>query len=309
MAADPTGRNLASRLRELATEASVAPNARGLAAGVGGAAVALGTGCGWRKAAGVGVASGALQRALLAAEQRLLREIRNSADAAALAAWLGHATPPLGAWTIEPDFGRLIAIELADAPETVVECGSGATTLLIATFLRRNGRGRLVTLEHDRAFADRTRARLEAAGVADVCEIIWAPLVAQSVSGRAVRWYDRTTLARIPSPIELLVIDGPPMVDPWARWPAAAAFVDHLAPGAAILVDDGRRRAERQTVFRWRAEHPDLELHWHDTVKGTWRLVKTSAAPDPGALVASYQRARRTVNPRPAGYGRWPVQR
>jgi predicted O-methyltransferase YrrM len=309
VAAAPTRRDIASRARDMSTEVRLAPGFRGVAAAMGSAAAARGAGCSWRKAAGLGIASGVLQGALLRTEYRVSREIRNSGDAAALAAWLGEATPPLGAWAIEPDFGRLIAMELADAPDTVVECGSGVTTLLIAAFLHRNERGRLFSLEADRAFAERARAQLRAAGLADVCEIIWAPLVEQSVGGHTVCWYDPAQLGQLPARIDLLVVDGPPAVRRWARWPAVETFIDRLAPGAAVLVDDGRRRDERRTVFRWRAEHNDLELHWHDTIKGTWRLVKADAPGAPSPVVSAYQRARRGLNPRPGGYGRWPVQR
>ena len=300
---------MASRLRDLGTEARLAPGFRGLAAAVGGAAIARGGGCSWGRAMSVGALSGAFQRALLTAEYRLSREIRNSADAAAVAAWLGDATPPLGGWAIEPDFARLIAIDLTRGPDTVVECGSGTTTLLIAAFLRRNGRGRLFSLEHDFAFAERTRENLRAAGLAHVCEVIWAPLVLQSIRGREVRWYDPAQLERVPARIDVLVVDGPPAVSRWARWPAAQAFIDRLTPGAAILVDDGRRWHERRTVFHWRAEHDELELHWHDTVKGSWRLVKAEGPRDRGSAVSAYQRARRGLNQTPAGYGRWSVER
>ena len=200
---------MTSRLRDLRTEARLAPGFRGLAAAMGGAVVARGAGRTWREAAGLGIASGVVQRALLRTEYRLAREIRNSADAAALAAWLGDAVPPFGAWAVEPDFARLVAIELSDRPETVVECGSGMTTLLIAAFLQRNRRGRLFSLEDDRAFAERARAQLRAAGLADVCDVIWAPLAVQSIAGQTVRWYDAARLDRLPTRIDLLVVDGP----------------------------------------------------------------------------------------------------
>jgi hypothetical protein len=50
-------------------------------------------------------------------------------------------------------------------------------------------------------------------------------------------------------------------------------------------------------------------VHWHDTVKGTWRLVKSDAPRPPGRATSAYRYVRRRLNPRPQGYGRWPVQR
>jgi predicted O-methyltransferase YrrM len=302
-------RGFTVRLRDAGTEARRSPMLRGLALGVCGAAVARGSGQNWRAAAGLGMASGVFQHALLAGEQRLAREARNAGDAAALAAWLGESTPPMGAWAIEPDFGRLVASELMRSPATVVECGSGTTTLLIGRLLRRNGRGRLFSLEHDRSFAERTQQQVDTAGLSDVCRVIWAPLGRQSFGSRIVPWYDPAKVSELPRGIDLLVVDGPPAVVPWARWPALEVLMDRLGPGATVLVDDGRRRDEQRTVFRWRAEHSGLSVEWHDTVKGTWRLQKSDDRPSPGLAAAAYQRARRALHPRPPGFGRWPVAR
>jgi predicted O-methyltransferase YrrM len=298
-----------ARLGDARTEARSAPGFRGITAAVCGAAISRASGRDWRKAAALGIATGFAQRALLSTEHRLQREIRNSGDAAAVAAWLGALTPPHGAWAIEPDFGRLIAIELADGPDVVVECGSGTTTLLIAAFLERNGRGRLFTLEHDRGYAERMRRQVEVAGMAEACEVIWAPLTPQSFGDQGVHWYDSAKIADLPKNLDVLIVDGPPAVAPWARWPALEVLSDRLRPGATVLVDDGRRGEEQRTVFRWRAEHSDLELYWHDTVKGTWRLVKSDHQGSPGRAVSAYRYVRRRLNPRPPGYGRWPVQR
>jgi predicted O-methyltransferase YrrM len=302
-------RTWAARLGDARIEARSSPGFRGLTAAMCSAALFRASRWEWRKAASLGIVTGVAQAALLRAEHRLHREIRNSGDAAVVAAWLGASTPPLGAWAIEPDFGRLIAMELADLPDVVVECGSGATTLLIAALLHRNGRGRLFTLEHDRSYAERVRQQVRAAGLTDVCEVIWAPLTPQSIGDHGVHWYDAAKVAELPESIDVVLVDGPPAVAPWARWPALEVLSDRLAPGASVLVDDGRRGDESRTVFRWQAEHSDLELHWHDTVKGTWRLVKSGARRSPGRPTSVYRYLRRRLNPRPQGHGRWPVQR
>jgi predicted O-methyltransferase YrrM len=303
------GRTLAARLGDARTEARSSPGFRGITVAMCSATLLRASRWEWRKAASLGIVTGIAQAALLRAEHRLHREIRNSGDAAAVAAWLGGLTPPLGAWAIEPDFGRLIAMELADLPDVVVECGSGATTLLIAALLQRNGRGRLFTLEHDRAYAEQIRQQVRAAGLADVCEVIWAPLTPQSFGDHRGHWYDAAKVADLPESVDVVLVDGPPAVAPWARWPALAVLSDRLTPGASVLVDDGRRGDELRTVFRWQAEHTDLEVHWHDTVKGTWRLVKSDAPRPPGRATSAYRYVRRRLNPRPQGYGRWPVQR
>src|SRR5688572_19602665 len=77
------------------------------------------------------------------------RVIRRAESAVSLSAPLGMAAPVFGRWADEGDFAGMIVRELERSPQLVVECGSGATSLIIADKLRQNGSGRVVSLEHD----------------------------------------------------------------------------------------------------------------------------------------------------------------
>jgi predicted O-methyltransferase YrrM len=235
--------------------------------------------------------------------------VRNSEDTLAVLAAVGPFAPPMGTWAIEADFGQLIARELTGRPAAVVECGSGLTTLLIGAWLRATGHGTLHSLEHDSCFADEITARLRKSGVAENVNVIDAPLSHQTVGGTRIPWYDPSAIARLPSAIDLLVVDGPPAVTPLARWPVIPLLHDRLAPGAVVLVDDGRTNHARHTVERWVSDFHDLEVYWHDTVKGTWRLVKTPRAQQERPGIRRARTLIRALAPRPSGFARWPVRR
>ncbi len=182
--------------------------------------------------------------------------------------------------------------------------------MLIAKKLRALGTGRLYSLEHDAEFAADVVSRLERAGLAAEVDVIVAPLVRQRFGSELVWWYDLDRIAeRLPSRIDLVVVDGPPAVDRWARWPAVEVFHDRLSPGAVVLLDDGRRRHERRIAHRWQADHDDLALYWHDTVKGTWKIEKLAESRHDGRVTAALRSILRTINPRPTTFGRWPVRR
>jgi hypothetical protein len=185
------------------------------------------------------------------------------------------------------------------------------TTLLLARTLDRNGGGRLYSLEHDRRYAQETIDRLERAGLGDRVEMIVAPLAEQSFDGTSVEWYDlKVAQERLPDRLDVLVVDGPPAITPWARWPAVTVLAERLGPDGVVLMDDGRRVHERRVAYRWAAEHPELDLFWLDTVKGTWRLTRGQGPPARlSRLQAAYRELRRRANPYPVGRGRWPVQR
>jgi predicted O-methyltransferase YrrM len=279
--------------------------------GIGGAVtgVATATGVGLGLAASIGLAVTAIIAFLTTAIYRLEREVRNAGDRVSLLSAVENASPGLGTWAIEADMGQLIAHEV-DGKQSILECGSGVTTLLIADRLRARGTGRLYSLEHDPGFAQATRARLDAAGLTDWVEVISAPLAERALGGRRIRWYAESVIeSRLPEEIDLLIVDGPPATARWARWPAIEVLHERLTPGAVVLVDDGRRRAERRTALRWQADHPELTLYWHDTVKGTWKLVKEGRAHREAWPTAALRALVRRLDPCPRGFGRWPVRR
>jgi hypothetical protein len=255
--------------------------------------------------------TGALAAGFLAwsyrdAIHRLERSIRSGEDAALLGASLGSAAPVFGRWSAEADFAGMIVRELEGIPELVVECGTGATTVVIAHKLRQNGSGHLVSFEHDVAYAARNRRMLASANLQDVASVVEAPLRTQQFGDRLVQWYDRSVVEEaIAGRIEILVVDGPPQVGPWARWPALDVFFPFLAKNAVVLVDDGRTRATTRAVRAWNERFPELEVYWLDTVKGTWLLKHGDGSEMHGRLL----QLARLIHPRPAGFGRWPVHR
>ncbi len=297
-----------ARLREVRAEGVGSLTIRGGLAGAGASALALAGGARFRPAIAAGAAVAAASRGALRGAAGIGREIQNSADAAVIAGVLGEHTPPLGGWAIEPDFGVLVLEASRRRPDVVVECGSGITTLLVAATLRANGAGHLYSLEHDAIFAEETERRLAAAELEEWVTVLLAPLRAQPVAHRQLPWYAAETVATLPPRVDVLVVDGPPDLVPLARWPALELLEPRLPAGSVVLLDDGRRPHERRTAMAWRRSHPDFDLYWLDTVKGTWRLERRGPRPG-GAGTERLRHLRRTLNPRPAGRGRWPVGR
>ncbi len=272
-------------------------------------AAAAALGIGRRKRAAVlvsGAAAGLLGWHYRQAIHRLERLIRSAEDAAVLSASLGPAAPVFGRWAAEGDFAGMVARELERAPELVVECGSGSTTLVIADKLRQSGSGRVVSLEHEPFYAARTRRLVDLAGLSDVATVVDAPLRPQQFGNRNIEWYDRSIVEQtIESKIDVLVVDGPPQTNPWARWPALEVLYPLLGADPVILLDDGRTRETSITVRAWAKQYPTLHLYWLDTVKGAWLLRCGDGSEMSGALL----QIARLLHSRPSGSGRWPVHR
>jgi predicted O-methyltransferase YrrM len=163
-------------------------------------------------------------------------------------------------------------------PARVLEFGSGVSTVLIARVLRQLGeKARIDSLEHAEEWYQRTRELVRAAGVGDVVRLHHSPL--GSRDGIEVPWYDLGVLAGNDGPFDLVLVDGPEggSRDRLARLGGFLSVRDHLAPGAAILLDDGLRAGEREIVRRWQEAEPRLRATFHKSDTGMWLLELPTA--------------------------------
>jgi predicted O-methyltransferase YrrM len=186
---------------------------------------------------------------------------------------LQRALPLTRGWAASPDFlQELAAHALDEKPLCVVECSSGTSTLVLARCMQINGAGKVYSLEHDPAYARRTRRQLELHGLADWACVIDAPLLTQTFGDHRQPWYDCSGLATSQA-IEMVVIDGPPQAtSEAARYPAGPLLFPRMAPGAAIFLDDAMRPGERAALQRWATEFPELEISSLPCEKGAAML-------------------------------------
>jgi predicted O-methyltransferase YrrM len=149
------------------------------------------------------------------------------------------------AWSLGDEPLRRVLLAIDEGARTIVECGSGRSTVLIARRLAELGEGSVHSLEHDAGWADRTRELLAAEAVARA-EVITAPLE----NG----WYARSAVRLLPNSVDLLLIDGPPAGEPElrrSRHPTLDELGDRLRPGALIVLDDARRVGEAEAMELW----------------------------------------------------------
>lgn len=167
----------------------------------------------------------------------------------------------------------LVGLVLERRPRRVLELGSGTSSVVLGYALERAGGGRLLSLDHDDAYAEKTRQHLRRHGLDDRTAVLHAPLVPQTIDGRQRPWY-RLPEAELDAfaadgGIDLLVIDGPPREsDPEARYPALPLLLDRLAPDVVVVLDDAHRPEEQAALARWQADVPGLTVEVMDSAKG-----------------------------------------
>ncbi|MBS1262249.1 MAG: hypothetical protein MAG453_01592 [Calditrichaeota bacterium] len=140
-------------------------------------------------------------------------------------------------------------------PETVLELGSGVSTVLAALQVRENGYGRVVAVEDDADWAKKTADDLAEHGVREWAEIRHAALAPAQVDGDTVDWYDPETLADIER-IDMLLVDGPrDLEDRGNRRPGLTHLHERFSRDVVIVVDDGIRARWNNWVHAWAREH------------------------------------------------------
>jgi predicted O-methyltransferase YrrM len=167
---------------------------------------------------------------------------------------------PWGTGAMRPAGLVMVCNEIMYANRTtIVECGSGVSTVVLARLLRSRSRGTLIALEHDAGWAARVSELLAAEALDHVAQVVHAPL-----SGDP-RWYDRAALRELPADIDLLIVDGPPAYvagDELRRAPALELLDPRLAPGATVVLDDVDRAGERDVLAGWESATP-----WRFTIE------------------------------------------
>jgi predicted O-methyltransferase YrrM len=243
--------------------------------------------------------------------QATRRAVSNGTDSAALTAWLPAHGMEFGGYAVDADLAAVLRSHVRHGGHrSIVEFGAGLSTLTMAWALEELGvEGAIVSFEANRDFADQVTAMLADAKLSDRARVIHAPLGRHVVNGRGVHWHDPDLVHReAPAGIDLLFVDGPVSVDTWSRWPALELLWGQLGPGSVALLDDSRRRREHQCAVRWASAHPELRLSWIDTITGVCR-AEVGHTPRERGLSRCLHAVLRAVNPRPAGWGKWPVRR
>lgn len=169
--------------------------------------------------------------------------------------------PALRDWAASPDVLHwLMERVLSHHPALVVECGSGASSVVLGYAVQKAGVGRVVALEHDADYAELSRRRLREHGLDGVVDVRHAPLTPWRHAGdqREWLWYSLAAVDDLDD-IGLVFVDGPPgKLGPDARYPAVPALLPHSAADVTFVLDDTVRPDEVAVSSRWTEENPEF---------------------------------------------------
>lgn len=127
-------------------------------------------------------------------------------------------------------------------PKTLVEFGSGLSTVLFANYARSaQAPVTVVAFEHSEQYAEETRSLLETFRLQNYAIILKyptdIPIFLESIGK---------------SRIDMVLIDGPPRTFGEGRMLTLPSLSHALRRGGIFVLDDAFRRHERQCVYDWR---------------------------------------------------------
>lgn len=178
--------------------------------------------------------------------------------------------PAMTGWAATPELALNVYKSIQrERPKTIVELGSGVTTVVSAYALEEySPKGTIISFDHDSDFADKTKDELYYHNLQKYVQILEAPLVPSQINGTKRQWYD-IDFSKIQGDIDLLIIDGPPLkTQKNARYPALPAFYSRLSKNAVIILHDTHRQTESSSIENWMKEYPDLTKLSLRTEKG-----------------------------------------
>ena len=184
---------------------------------------------------------------------------------------------PMTGWAATPELAVTVLRQVIfNKPQTIVELGSGITTIINGYALEKyNPDGKLISLDHDKDYAEITREEINQNGLNAFVDLSVAPLKDVKVNGEQFRWYD---LSGLPdkTKIDLLVVDGPPVKTiKFARYPALPLMDKYLSENCTIIIHDTNREEETGIVSRWVKEYPEFEADIRHTDKGITVLTRS----------------------------------
>jgi len=185
---------------------------------------------------------------------------------------LNAGIPFVKDWSAAADFLQLLADTVHERrPATILECGSGLSTLILARACQLNQSGRVICLENSEEYAGNTRQMIDAYDLSQYVTVVHAPLASHVIGEDEYQWYALHDLPE--SKIELLVIDGPPgFIQKNSRYPAIPLLFDGLADNSLVLMDDAARPDELEIVGLWKQSFPGIESDYVETERGCARL-------------------------------------
>jgi predicted O-methyltransferase YrrM len=176
---------------------------------------------------------------------------------------LNAPIPATRGWAASPDLLlTLHSLTKRYSPKTIVDLGSGLSTLVLA---KSAPGAKIFSIDNSEEYATKTLSVLRDHAITNV-QVRVAPLTPHA---EGVDWYAVEEIDDIER-VDLLFIDGPPgSKNSQARHPVIHEFLKKLSPSAIVVIDDVGREGERAIAEEFATLLPTHTIEFLPHEKGT----------------------------------------
>ena len=180
-----------------------------------------------------------------------------------------YPLPEMRRWAVSPDaLLYLLRTAIQHQARSIVECGSGVSTIILAKYAKENGEGHVFSLDHDEVYAEKTRQMLRLHSLDSFATVITAPLAETTVDNKTYTWYSVHALAALPTEIDMIFVDGPPAPEgSFNRYPALQMLESRMHAECRIVMDDIIRKDELEISKLWATRMGRTDVTYLDVEK------------------------------------------
>lgn len=168
----------------------------------------------------------------------------------------------MGGWSIDTFLGKFLVQHVVESrPKTILELGSGSSTVLIARALEIVGIHDCthIAVDHEPKYLGISREYARLNGLED--RVTWLECPLRHYDEFDKLWYGGLLDRLEGKKIDLLAIDGPPgPIQRHSRYPALPLLKRFLAEHCTVILDDAGRDEEQEIVQRWGNENPEFKV-------------------------------------------------
>lgn len=146
--------------------------------------------------------------------------------------------------------------------QTIIEFGSGISTIIIARLLKRNELNtQILSVEEDKNWIEQICMILQKENLIEYVNLIHAPLTNSNLVMERNKWYSLEILKEsIPTNkiFDLIIVDGPSAWCPeieLSRYPALPFIFNNLSENFSIYLDDANRKGEQKILYLWQEKY------------------------------------------------------
>lgn len=157
-------------------------------------------------------------------------------------------------WSAKPNLLQALLDESIDENTSILECGTGLSTILLGLIAKQTG-CRVLALEHSEAWYELVCRQLSKFGLPSSI-VKFAPLKSYG----DFDWYDSQSCLSERDTFNLVLCDGPPSNTRGGRYGLLPVASKHFQRGARLIVDDSTRLDEMTMMTRWLNEYAGIRV-------------------------------------------------